>query len=606
MAKIDDMLRAALGKGGEELYLVTGQSAMSRVGGVATVLGGAPLATADIDGILNEVGPARRIAEAKFRFQYSAGVGHFIALGFRTPEGDVQAVIRKAALGEPHLEGADAIVAAPKPPAPPPTPEPPPAPAESEISAVDELSAEPAAPPPPPPPPPPPMPAHPGVAASAATPKTTASVVTPPPLPPMPAMAPHPAAAAPIAHAAAAPAATVAATGAAPAGPMAMPVAAVTMALASGVVPAINKLFEKMVANKASDLHLSSTVPPMIRVDGSMMILKGEGVLAPQAVWNLVLPIIPLRNQTEFGHMHDTDFAYEIKGLGRFRCNVFMDRKGPGAVFRIIPSKILTVEDLHVPDAVRKFAALSKGLVLVTGPTGSGKSTTLAAIVDLVNATREDHIITIEDPIEFVHENKKCLINQRELHTHTEGFKNALRAALREDPDIVLVGEMRDLETIEIAIETAETGHLVFGTLHTTTAPSTVNRIIEQFPADRQEQIRVMLSEGLKGVVSQTLCKKIGGGRIAALEILIINSGMANLIRENKTFQIPGTMQTAKGEGMTVFADVLADYVKRGVVEAKEAYIKAPDKKMFLAALEGLKYNMGPLMTQIGNLGHEG
>jgi len=385
-----------------------------------------------------------------------------------------------------------------------------------------------------------------------------------------------------------------------------MPLAAVTMAMTPGFVPPINKLFEKMVANKASDLHLSSTVPPMIRIDGSMVILKGEGVLAPQAVWNLILPIIPLRNQAEFGQMHDTDFAYEIKGLGRFRCNVFMDRKGPGAVFRIIPSKILTCDDLHIPDAVRRFAALSKGLVLVTGPTGSGKSTTLAALVDLVNATREDHIITIEDPIEFVHDNKKCLLNQREVHTHTEGFKHALRAALREDPDIVLVGEMRDLETIEIAIETAETGHLVFGTLHTTTAPSTVNRIIEQFPADRQEQIRVMLSEGLRGVVSQTLCKKIGGGRIAALEILIINSGMANLIRENKTFQIPGTMQTAKGEGMTVFADVLSDLVKRGIVEAKEAYIKAPDKKMFLAALEGLKYNVAPLMAQIANLGHEG
>ena len=385
-----------------------------------------------------------------------------------------------------------------------------------------------------------------------------------------------------------------------------MPVTGAAALLGSGPPPAINRLFEKMVAAKASDLHLSSTVAPMVRIDGSMAILKGESVLAPQAVWNLVTAIMPERNIDEFIEMHDTDFAYEIKGLGRFRCNVFMDRKGPGAVFRIIPSKILTVEDLHVPEAVRKFAALSKGLVLVTGPTGSGKSTTLAALVDLVNATRDDHIITIEDPIEFVHDNKKCLLNQRELHTHTEGFKNALRAALREDPDIVLVGEMRDLETIEIAIETAETGHLVFGTLHTTTAPSTVNRIIEQFPADRQEQIRVMLSESLKGVVSQTLCKKVGGGRVAALEILIVNSGMANLIRENKTFQIPGVMQTAKGEGMTVFADVLADYVKRGVVEAKEAYIKSPDKKMFLAALEGLKYNTGPLMAQLEHLGHEG
>jgi twitching motility protein PilT len=374
--------------------------------------------------------------------------------------------------------------------------------------------------------------------------------------------------------------------------------------LKPGEKPAINRLFEKMVQAKASDLHLSSKVKPMLRVDGSMRSIGEEKILTPEAVWQLAAPIMPRRNLAEFEETHDTDFAYEIPNIGRFRCNVFMDRKGPGAVFRIIPTKILTCDDLHVPEAVRNFGKLSKGLVLVTGPTGSGKSTTLAALVDLVNDSREDHIITVEDPIEFVHENKKCLLNQREVHAHTEGFKNALRAALREDPDIVLVGEMRDLETIEIAIETAETGHLVFGTLHTTTAASTVNRIIEQFPADRQEQIRMMLAESLKGVVSQTLCKKVGGGRIAALEILVITPAMASMIREKKTHQIESTMQTSKGEGMTLLSEVLAEYVKKGVVDAKEAYIKAVDKKTFISTLENLKYNMKPLMDFIAGAHH--
>ena len=223
-----------------------------------------------------------------------------------------------------------------------------------------------------------------------------------------------------------------------------------------------------------------------------------------------------------------------------------MDRSGPGAVFRVIPAKILTAEQLGLSQHILNLCHLTKGLVLVTGPTGSGKSTTLCAMVDYINRNRDDHIITIEDPIEFVHENKKCLINQREVQTHTGSFKDALRAALREDPDIVLVGEMRDLETIAIAIETAETGHLVFGTLHTTTAASTVDRIIDQFPADRQAQIRVMLSESLKGVIAQTLCRKIGGGRVAALEVLIATSAISNLIREGKTFQIPSMMQVGK------------------------------------------------------------
>src|SRR4029434_7680964 len=299
-------------------------------------------------------------------------------------------------------------------------------------------------------------------------------------------------------------------------------------------------------------------------------------------------PIIPERNREEFDRRPDTDFAYEIGGLGRFRSNIFMDRKGPGAVFRVIPSKILTAEDLGLSPHILELCQLNKGLVLVTGPTGSGKSTTLCAMIDYINRTRRDHIITIEDPIEFVHENKQCLMNQREVHTHTDGFKDALRAALREDPDIVLVGEMRDLETIAIAIETAETGHLVFGTLHTTTAASTVDRIVDQFPADRQEQIRIMLSESLRGVIAQNLCRKIGGGRIAALEVLIATSAVSNLIREGKTFQIPSMMQVGKAVGMVSLNDALIDLVAKKIVAPDEAYSKSVDKPNFESSLKRL------------------
>ncbi|MEO6590353.1 MAG: PilT/PilU family type 4a pilus ATPase, partial [Pyrinomonadaceae bacterium] len=278
----------------------------------------------------------------------------------------------------------------------------------------------------------------------------------------------------------------------------------------------IDALFYKMAEVGASDLHLSVSMPPMIRKDGKMMPLESnEPMLTPEAIKELLTSIMPAKNQDEFHRRHDTDFAYEIAGLARFRANIFMDRKGMGGVFRIIPTKILTAEELGLSKAIMDLCNLSKGLVVVTGPTGSGKSTTLCAMVDSINKNREDHIITIEDPIEFTHENQKCLVNQREVHNHTDSFKDALRAALREDPDILLVGEMRDLETISIAIETAETGHLVFGTLHTTTAASTVDRIIDQFPADRQQQVRVMLSESLRGVIAQTLLPKVGGGRIA-------------------------------------------------------------------------------------------
>ncbi len=361
-------------------------------------------------------------------------------------------------------------------------------------------------------------------------------------------------------------------------------------ALASTGAHAIDRLFRIMFEKKASDLHLNVGMTPLIRKDGGIQPLEAHApALDTDSVAALLYPIIPKSNREEFEQRHDTGFAYEVAGLARFRCNVFMDRKGPGAVFRIIPSKILTAEDLNLSKYILQMCQLNKGLVLVTGPTGSGKSTTLCAMVDYINRNRADHIITIEDPIEFVHENKKCLLNQREVHTHTDGFTHALRAALREDPDIVLVGEMRDLETVAIAIETAETGHLVFGAMHTTTAASTVDRVIDQFPTDRQAQIRIMLSESLRCVVAQTLCKKIGGGRVAALEVLIVTSAVSNLIREGKTFQIPSIMQVGKSVGMVSLSDALMDLVAKKLVAPEEAYSKAVDK----AGFEGLLKRAG-------------
>jgi twitching motility protein PilT len=349
---------------------------------------------------------------------------------------------------------------------------------------------------------------------------------------------------------------------------------------------AIDRLFQRLVAEKASDLHMSSDETPMIRKDGDMVRLSGESPLDSEQLLALLEPIIPATNRAQFEQESDTDFAYAIEGLARFRANLFRDRHGVGAVFRTIPAKIISSEALGLSTAITDLCNLHKGLVLVTGPTGSGKSTTLCAMVDLINRTRSGHIITIEDPIEFVHENKQCLINQREIGPHTRSFKRALRAALREDPDVVLVGEMRDLETIAIAIETAETGHLVFGTLHTTTAYSTVDRIIDQFPPEQQEQIRVMLSESLKGVVSQTLCKKIGGGRVAALEVLLVNPAVSNLIREGKTFQIPSIMQTAKNVGMRLMNEALCDLVVNKLTTPEEAVAKAVDKPGLMTAMK--------------------
>ncbi|NET74305.1 MAG: PilT/PilU family type 4a pilus ATPase [Sphaerospermopsis sp. SIO1G2] len=298
--------------------------------------------------------------------------------------------------------------------------------------------------------------------------------------------------------------------------------------------------------------------------------------------------ISPERNWHQFQESNDTDFAYGLDGVGRFRVNLFRDRYGPGAVFRLIPEKILTAEQLGLPPAVVGLTAFHKGLVLVTGPTGSGKSTTLAAMIDHINETRPEHILTIEDPVEFVHPPKRCLINQREVQVHTRGFSVALRAALREDPDIVLVGEMRDLETTRIAIETAETGHLVFGTLHTTTAASTVDRVINQFPADEQEQIRLMLSTSLRGVVAQNLLKKKGGGRCAALEILIVTPGISAMIREGKTFQLPSAMQTGAKYGMQLLNDSLQSLVGEGTVEPREALDRSIDKEDFVKRMQSM------------------
>jgi twitching motility protein PilT len=340
----------------------------------------------------------------------------------------------------------------------------------------------------------------------------------------------------------------------------------------------IDRFLNKLVELKGSDLHLSISSPPMIRKDGEMQHLPGFPALTAESMERMIMPIVPDRNRDEFARTHDTDFAYEIAGLCRFRVNLFVDLKGIGAVFRVIPSKILSVEDLGIPREVLSLCHLPKGLVLVTGPTGSGKSTTLAALIDYINKNRSDHIITIEDPVEFVHPNKKCLINQRQVGEHTDSFKKALRAALREDPDIVLLGEMRDLETIAIALETAETGHLVFGTLHTSSAPATIDRIIDQYPPEQQNQIRVMLANSLKGVMAQMLCKKIGGGRAAAWEIMFGVPAIANLIRESKIFQIPSIMQTGRKLGMALMNDSLFRLVKDGLVAPEEAIAKANDK----------------------------
>jgi len=344
-----------------------------------------------------------------------------------------------------------------------------------------------------------------------------------------------------------------------------------------------------MVNLRASDLHLSAGSEAMTRVDGEMRTVEGStGPLRNDELSDMMLAIAPPDVRRQYEETNDADFAYELEGLGRFRMNYFLDRRGPCMVARQIPIDVVTPDQLGIPSAVVDLCWLSKGLVLVTGPTGSGKSTTLASLIDFINRNRSDHIITIEDPIEYVHPNKRCLVNQRQVGMHTGSFAQALRAALREDPDVIVVGEMRDVETISIAIETAETGHLVFGTLHTTTAASTVDRVIDQFPPQEQGHIRSMLSESLKGVISQVLCKRNGGGRAAAYEVLLASSAAQNLVREGKTFQLKSLMQTGRAQGMQTMNDHLFELVRDKTIETKDAYIKAYDKaglrEMFIKA----------------------
>lgn len=348
----------------------------------------------------------------------------------------------------------------------------------------------------------------------------------------------------------------------------------------------IDTYFKFMLEQGASDLHLSTHNQPMVRVHGELIRVDSPP-LENDDLKALVYEITPELKIKQFEETGDVDFGYEFPGMARFRANFLNQKYGVAAVFRQIPSKVLTCEQLGLPPVLRRFSMLKKGMVLVTGPTGSGKSTTLAAMVDHANLQRRDHIITVEDPIEFVHQSQQCLVNQREVGVHTKSFASALRGALREDPDIILVGEMRDLETIELAMTAAATGHLVFGTLHTSSAAKTVDRIIDVFPTSQQNQVRATLSESLKGVVAQNLFKRIDKpGRCAALEILVCDSPIANLIREGKTHQIPGMIQVGKKKGNQPLDDAIMDHLRAARISPEEAYEKAIDKKKFRALLK--------------------
>lgn len=342
----------------------------------------------------------------------------------------------------------------------------------------------------------------------------------------------------------------------------------------------IDELFKLMVEQGASDLHITSGAPPYLRVHGNMTPLNYRE-LSNQDVQGLLFEILSEKQKKTFVEKWELDFAYTISGLGRFRCNIFMQRKGLAAVMRVIPEKIKTAQELGLPPAILDMIECDRGLILVTGPTGSGKSTTLAAMIHQINSTKEAHIITVEDPIEFVHPNIKCLVNQREVGSHTKSFANALKAALREDPDILLVGELRDLETVALALTAAETGHIVFGTLHTNSAAKTIDRIIDVFPAGQQQQIRTMLAESLRGVVAQTLFTRAdGNGRVAAYEIMRNTKAISNLIREGKIHQIPSALQTGSSQGMILFEKYIEDLVKKGKVSANDA-------KTFLGVISG-------------------
>ncbi len=334
---------------------------------------------------------------------------------------------------------------------------------------------------------------------------------------------------------------------------------------------AIDELFKTMVEQGASDLHITSGAPPYLRLHGSMVPMNYKD-LSNQDVQGLVFEILTEKQKKQFIEKWELDLAYTVGGVGRFRCNVFMQRKGLAAVFRIIPEKIKTPQELNLPPSLLDLIDCDRGLILVTGPTGSGKSTTLASLIHHINMTRDSHILTVEDPIEFVHQNIKSVINQREVGTHTKTFANALKAALREDPDIMLVGELRDLETISLALTAAETGHLVFGTLHTNSAAKTIDRIIDVFPEGQQQQIRTMLSESLRGVIAQTLFPRADGhGRVAAYEIMRCTKAVGNLIRENKVHQIASQIQTGQKFGMVLFDKYIDDLVKKGLVTKQDA-----------------------------------
>ena len=342
----------------------------------------------------------------------------------------------------------------------------------------------------------------------------------------------------------------------------------------------VAQLLTFAVKNDASDLHLSAGVPPMIRVNGDVRRVNMPA-LEHKDVHDMIYDIMNDKQRKDFEEFYECDFSFEIPEVARFRVNAFNQNRGAGAVFRAIPSKILTLEDLNAPDIFRDISETPRGIVLVTGPTGSGKSTTLAAMINYVNEQNMGHILTVEDPIEFVHQSKKCLVNQREVHRDTLGFNEALRSALREDPDTILVGELRDLETIRLALTAAETGHLVFGTLHTSSAAKTIDRIIDVFPAAEKDMVRAMLSESLRAVIAQTLMKKIGGGRVAAHEIMIGTPAIRNLIREGKVAQMYSAIQTGQGEGMQTLDQNLQDLVRRGVVDKPQARMKAANKDSF-------------------------